>query len=256
MIYHPLKKNLLHLLKQFFKQRKLSLNEVFFLPLTYPNITNWTQVLKDISSDVHALELRVDLLEHMSPEFIKSQIYLLRVHSNLPIIYTVRSKDQAGKFVGNEEEMMQLLEVGLKANCEFIDVEACWSLQATKQLIKKKGNSKIIASQHAFNQPVSEENLRKMFQSCYALGDVDIIKVVGFAKEIDDVYTLQKVAAEFRSTSKLPIIAILAGEKGKLSRALNKYLTPVTHPLLPNASAPGQLTVKQSLKIRELIGDS
>lgn len=35
------------------------------------------------------------------------------------------------------------------------------------------------------------------------------------------------------------MIAICAGEKGKLSRVLNRYMTPVTHPILPVPAAPG-----------------
>ncbi|GME77943.1 unnamed protein product [Ambrosiozyma monospora] len=45
------------------------------------------------------------------------------------------------------------------------------------------------------------------------------------------------------------------GEKGKLARIVNPILTPVTHPLLPNASAPGQLSVKQIHQCLSEIGD-
>jgi len=209
-------------------------------------------VLPSLSENVHALEIRVDLLENQSHAFVKSQISLLRQYSDLPIIFTVRSKDQGGKFNGSESEMMSLLEVGLRANCEFIDVEACWSRQEISKIIKKKGNSKIIASQHAFNQTPTFHNLQNLFESCLNVEGADVIKVVGFAKEFKEVFILQQVVSGL--STKLPVIALLAGDKGRLSRVINKFMTPVTHPLLPNAAAPGQLSVIQILKLRDLIG--
>jgi len=117
---------------------------------------------------------------------------------------------------------------------------------------KKKGNSQIIVSQHAFHQPATAENLKKLFGSCLKVGNADVIKVVGFAHHFEDVFTLQQVVSGLNS--KLPVIALLAGEKGRLSRVVNKFMTPVTHPLLPNAAAPGQLSVSQILKLQEMIG--
>jgi len=209
-------------------------------------------VLPSLSQNVHALELRVDLLENQSHAFVKDQISLLRQHTDLPLVFTVRSKDQGGKFNGSEDEIMSLLEVGLRANCEFIDIEACWSSQQISKIIKKKGNSKIIVSQHAFNLNPTSQNLRNLFESCLSVEGADVIKVVGFAKEFEDVFILQQVVSSL--PTKLPVIALLAGDKGRLSRVINKFMTPVTHSLLPNAAAPGQLSVSQILKLRELIG--
>jgi len=95
--------------------------------------------------------------------------------------------------------------------------------------------------------------LRELFESCRRLGSaVDIVKVVGFAQKFEDVFTLQQVVSNLNYD--VPVIALLAGEKGRLSRVVNKFMTPVTHPLLPNAAAPGQLSVSQIQKIREMIG--
>ena len=50
------------------------------------------------------------------------------------------------------------------------------------------------------------------------------------------------------------MIALAMGEAGKVSRALNRHLTPVTHPLLPNAAAPGQLTVRDIMAVKCTLG--
>lgn len=44
------------------------------------------------------------------------------------------------------------------------------------------------------------------------------------------------------------------GVKGQLSRILNRFLTPVTHDLLPTKAAPGQLTITQIHQALHLIG--
>jgi pentafunctional AROM polypeptide len=44
------------------------------------------------------------------------------------------------------------------------------------------------------------------------------------------------------------------GEKGKLTRLLNVFMTPVTHPLLPFVAAKGQLTVEETQSLRHSVG--
>lgn len=60
-----------------------------------------------------AIELRVDLLASTDIAFIKEQVFLLKIHSQLPIIYTVRSADQGGAFKGSDEEAFALLGVSI-----------------------------------------------------------------------------------------------------------------------------------------------
>ena len=42
--------------------------------------------------------------------------------------------------------------------------------------------------------------------------------------------------------------------KGQVSRVLNQTLSPVTHPALPRAAAPGQMSVADIMKTRSLLG--
>ncbi|CAM9660997.1 unnamed protein product, partial [Heterosigma akashiwo] len=43
----------------------------------------------------------------------------------------------------------------------------------------------------------------------------------------------------------VPYIALCLGEKGQLSRVLNRRFTPVTHRALPFVAAPGQLAAAE-----------
>ena len=50
------------------------------------------------------------------------------------------------------------------------------------------------------------------------------------------------------------LIAISMGAQGTASRVLNRVLTPVTHPSLPVAAAPGQLSVQHIQRARVALG--
>jgi len=80
---------------------------------------------------------------------------------------------------------------------------------------------------------------------------MDIIKVVGMALKSSDTFILKSVVDSLNVST--PVIAILAGEKGRLSRVVNRFMTPVTHPFIPLKAAPGQLSVTQIKHYREAL---
>jgi pentafunctional AROM polypeptide len=71
----------------------------------------------------------------------------------------------------------------------------------------------------------------------------DVIKLIGTAKCMQDNIELEAFRARVKDGK--PLIAVNMGDKGKLSRVLNEFLTPTTHILLPFVAAPGQLTDQQ-----------
>ncbi|KAJ2825980.1 hypothetical protein IWW50_002594 [Coemansia erecta] len=51
----------------------------------------------------------------------------------------------------------------------------------------------------------------------------------------------------------VPLIALNMGYAGQMSRVLCPYLTPVTHPLLTSAAAPGQISMREIHQARALL---
>jgi hypothetical protein len=74
-----------------------------FVSLTFPTIDAAADLLPALRIGADAWELRVDLLEDMSPASLHYQIGLLREISPLPIVFTVRTTGQIGKFPGEED---------------------------------------------------------------------------------------------------------------------------------------------------------
>jgi pentafunctional AROM polypeptide len=64
-----------------------------------------------------------------------------------------------------------------------------------------------------------------------------------------------KFKSDMMAAHDTPLIAINMGEKGKLSRVLNGFMTPVSHPNLPFKAAPGQLSAAEIRTALSLVGE-
>lgn len=232
--------------------------DTFFLSLTFPHVNDACAIIQDITKGVDALELRVDLLKSFDNlAFVASQVALLRSLSPLPIIFTVRSRNQGGAFPdGDEKKMFELLQFGIRLGCEFVDVETCWSRKAREHLLANRRRSAVISSFHAIQEPTSEVQAKAIFRECYQQGKVQVVKVVIKAFESQDALMVDRLAKEFAKVwqNEMPVISLCTMDAGKLTRVLNRVLTPVTHPLLPAAAAPGQLSVDEILTLRKQLG--
>ncbi|KAI9025461.1 EPSP synthase-domain-containing protein [Hyaloraphidium curvatum] len=256
----------------------------YFLALTFPDVSKAASVIEPATRGCDAVELRVDLLKSTAEEFVGAQVSLLRRLTPLPIIFTVRTVGQGGKFPDatkqDVERMFDLLEKGLKWGCEFVDMEITNEADPEQKarfahILGIKGNSRIIASYHDFSgtaiwdESVAATNLaygQQQRDAAPSTGRVrfaekydilaeygDIVKLIGKANSRADNRGLESFLAGLPEKRK-PVIALNMGAYGQETRALNSFLTPVTHPALPIPAAPGQLSVKQIVQFRELLG--
>ncbi|KAI8612473.1 EPSP synthase-domain-containing protein [Chytriomyces sp. MP71] len=249
----------------------------FFLSLTFPDLHEYVKLLSTVGEGADALELRVDLLKELSDGFVGSQIALIRRYSALPIIFTVRTKSQGGRFPDDKlENMFSLLQLGLKHGCEFVDVEVLDSASPEfqrlyKALLANKGRSHFIASYHDFSgtavwdptgyvSNLSAQSravmMRDKYIELHKYGDS--VKLIGTAKKLEDNFSLHRFVHQIVPGLGIrpckPLIAVNMTAVGQVSRALNTYMTPVTHSDLPMKAAPGQLSIKEIYQTRALLG--
>lgn len=215
-----------------------------FVSLTYPDLNQASESLEEIAVGCEAVELRVDLLENYSHSFVASQTAILRKNIDIPIIYTVRTQSQGGKFPDeNISELVSLLDLGIKLGVEYLDLQLSFPNEVLEGISERRAFTRIIASHHDVTGELKWDNVE--WKNKYYQGinlKADIIKLVGSASSVQDNLDLEG----FRKSNNLkPLIAINMGEHGKLSRVLNTIFTPVTHELLPFKAAPGQLTVRE-----------
>jgi pentafunctional AROM polypeptide len=241
------------------KRQLLVSDDSFFICLTYKNLLNVARdKFASVISGCEAIELRVDLLESYDTDFIGQQIAYIRKCTSLPIIYTVRSQTSYGTFNPNEVAIFELLNYGVRFGCEFIDMEANWSDKIKKDWLNtiKNKHPWIIASLHI---KLSVFEFDRVIHQCTKNGQIDVVKI---AIDIDnqtlvseDVLSIFVQLKEFFKQSKGPkTILVAMGDQGKLTRVLNRFMTPVTHELLELPAAKGQLTVKQIQEARFLLG--
>lgn len=224
---------------------------------------------------VDVVELRVDLLQEPggkgnipSIKYVGEQIMWLRQSTNLPIVFTVRSVLEGGKFPLEDPEIVhKYLRKALQWGCEYIDVEILRLPKHIKsQLYSRRGMTRIISSYCTTlgtKLNWSSSNLLQIYQAGRLYGDV--VRLLGFADDMSDNLELE----QFRSTVAksydplIPLTAINMGVAGQLSRLLNSFMTPVSHSLITSLSPVGQITVSEvnaALKImgqlptREFIG--
>ncbi|KAG9415137.1 3-dehydroquinate dehydratase (3-dehydroquinase) [Aphanomyces cochlioides] len=215
--------------------------DTYFLSLTFPSYENVSaELLSTIAENVHALELRVDLLESFDKTFVGQQVAKLRALSSLPIIFTVRTIGQGGAFPEDPKQIFDLLHFAAQQ----------------LHLIESKRGSAILASYHAIQERTTPQRAQELFDLCAWQGKVDIAKVVIKAFDVSDAYMIHQVLESCRNRwhFSMPCIALCTTEAGKLSRVLNRTLTPVTHPKLPASAAPGQLSVAEIVALRQALG--
>jgi 3-dehydroquinate dehydratase type I len=143
---------------------KYAANEqIFIIPLTFANILDAKETITRISYGGDIWELRVDLLNPGGPltaesgdnlppaDYVRQQVKSLKAMSVLPILFTIRTRSQGGRFPdAAAEEAMALWIIAVEEGVEYIDVEIEWP-QATiekMQTIKKHVN--VVASYHSW----------------------------------------------------------------------------------------------------------
>jgi pentafunctional AROM polypeptide len=234
-----------------------------FVCLTSPNLDSVID-LPEIISGSDAVELRVDLLQDPSSEnglcgvhYLIEQIAILRAAVPTPIIFTLRTQSQGGKYPDSAwDHALTLYQTAVRLAVDFIDLEMTAPASFLNDISANKSLSKIIASHHDPKGELSWKDGSWIPYFNKALQYGDVIKLVGVAKSYKDNHSLFAFRESIRAAHTVPLIAINMGELGKLSRIENRFMTPVSHPKLSTAAAPGQLSaaqIRQALTLHGLI---
>ena len=227
----------------------LSQNRTFLaVPITAADTDSARRQIRQ-ATDAHA-----DILEFRLDHMDRADWAKLLAEAQLPVIATLRPKDQGGRFTGTETERLKLLQQIAQAQPAFIDFE--WphfaSSQKTRDLISSITSASIgsakpalILSFHDFGRLPQDLN-----QIVAGMADAPaaIIKVVGMAEDICDNLPL----LDFAQQTARPAIILAMGQAGQISRILaGKLGTFLTFSCLSvaQASAPGQIPLEQLVSL-------
>jgi pentafunctional AROM polypeptide len=222
--------------------------------------------LRAMTEDSDAVELRVDLLDDHDEEFVARQVALLRRYQDKPIVYTVRSNSQSGRkpqpesrhsahstpavAITTSREYARLVRLGVMLGADAIDLEACWPADLLVELLSSCDHAMVIGSMHVSDRAPEVVDFLALCRTCAFDGRADLVKVVHAATDPQQCALVAEAAEAASLELGKPVMALLTGPAGRLSRVINPYLSPVTHPLLPTPAAPGQLTAAQVRQLR------
>lgn len=228
----------------------------YFVSLTLPDLASATDILPSAVVGSDAVELRVDLLKSQDLDFVTEQMAILRQYTDMPIIFTVRTVSQGGTFPdAATAARVELYRLGLQLGAEYLDVEVTTPDDVLESITSASGHTRLIASHHDPKGTLSWKNASWIAHYNRALQFGDIIKLVGVAQTVEDNFDLMRFKSKMTSAEAPPIIALNMGTAGQLSRVLNGFLTPVSHPALPFKAAPGQLSAAEIHQALALVGE-
>jgi len=205
-------------------------------------LTTREQIKKALPfSDV--IELRLDYL----PDIFISDIKTLREEMTLPVIFTLRRKNQGGQCHLPEPERLKKLEQLASLSPDYLDLEFDVPVAFVHALQKQYPTIQYIGSYHDFEKTPAD--LEKLFQAIYQ-PYFSIFKLATFAHDICD--TLRLLIFTQKTNQKQKIITMAMGEYGQASR----ILSPVVGSLMSygsidetSSAAPGQLTLQEMTDI-------
>ncbi|PPS16646.1 hypothetical protein GOBAR_AA03937 [Gossypium barbadense] len=177
-----------------------------------------TLMAKAKASTADLVEIRLDSLKNFNPF---EDLNVLIKQCPLPTLFTYRPVWEGGQYGGDEKKRLDVLRLAMELGADYIDVE----LKST---------------------PSVEElgNLVVKIQSTGA----DIVKIATTAIDITDVARIFQITVH----SQVPIIGLVMGERGLISRILcTKFGGYLTFGTLEAGvvSAPGQPTINDLLNL-------
>ncbi|KAG8370060.1 hypothetical protein BUALT_Bualt14G0078400 [Buddleja alternifolia] len=191
------------------------------------------------------VEIRLDHLKSFDPN---ADIEKLIKQCPLPTLFTYRPTWEGGQYDGDEKSRFNALRIAMDLGADHIDIE----LKAAHEFNNfvhgnKPEKCKVIVSSHNYNSTPSAEELGNLVAQIQAAG-ADIVKFATTALDITDVARVFQISVH----SQVPIIAMVMGERGLMSRVLcpkyGGYLTFGT--LEPGkVSAPGQPTIEDLVNL-------
>lgn len=236
-------------------------HRTYFLTLTYDDVNQAIPHLEDLSVGLDLWAIRGDLMASYDLNYLSFQVATLRRHSALPLMFIIRTKSELGKYPDVDTDNTPLLDSltsyyqhALRLGIEYVELKQDYPRSVIENIVPIKGSSSIIGTCYDQNGTFRWDcpEAGRIYDSIVNMG-ADVATMIFRARSFEDNMSLQTFASSVEK-GPIPLVAINLGIEGKISRALNPYLTPVSHPLLPIGGTTGHLTFQECQSILYLTG--
>ncbi|MFQ5712194.1 MAG: type I 3-dehydroquinate dehydratase [Candidatus Geothermarchaeales archaeon] len=185
------------------------------------------------------IEVRVDYLREMNLETLED---ILKPYLNRCIL-TCRSREEGGKFRGDEGERATVLENLIGLSPAYIDLELS-AVKSEGHLIRaaREEGVSVITSWHDFQGTPGVSTLRAKASEVLKIGQIG--KIVTRANSISDNVRVLRLYGKPQDGR---LVAFAMGHMGVVSRVLAPILgSPIAYVSLPlEGTAPGQLSIDE-----------
>jgi len=191
-----------------------------------------------------AVELRIDA----EPKIVEKDLLKLKGISErlkIPVIFTLRSKEEGGKYDFPFGRKLKLIKRALQLNFDYLDIELKFLEKLEKNIPQLKGSSKtkIILSYHNLKGAEGFKKLREIKKRMLILKP-DVIKIAVFSKSEKTNQDILKLIRETKQEGK-KIIGISMGEKGREARLKAIAENEFSYFSLDEKTAPGQISLAE-----------
>lgn len=208
-------------------------------------ITNQADQAFELGGDY--VEIRFDFFRPDRLQAAMDSVKILRSKA----VFTLRSKDQGGKFTGSEHDRVKWLYELADQRPMLLDVEL-QTLQQNDELADFLESQKtpMLVSWHDFTSTPPTDRILDILAEMRIYSNY--VKIVTMANSIDDSIRLLEM---YDAVTGLNPIFFAMGEQGVFSRVMCTVIgnAPFTYASLENTVAPGQLTVTQMRKLYEVM---
>ncbi|MFN3470978.1 MAG: type I 3-dehydroquinate dehydratase [Aquificaceae bacterium] len=212
------------------------------VPLSDKNFEENLRLCKEGGADI--IELRVDLFEKKEAGFVLECIKKVQ-SMGLESILTIRSEKEGGSKVENRLEIFRVCSP--HSNYTDIELYSQDILPQVREIVKGSGR-KLIISYHNFDLTPPNWILREVFREAKRW-HADIVKIAVRANSYQDTARLLCLGKEEEGEK----ILIAMGEYGKISRIAGFIFgSVITYSFVGSAVAPGQIELKEMVKLRSL----
>lgn len=222
--------------------------------------TDSKQIIKELTDlqniECDLIELRLDYLADLE-EIPDLFVAIENNNYSKPIILTLRSTQQGGKFEFKEEIVKNIYELGVKKGLFAIyDLELIWGKQFLSTLIAmiQSRGQKVLISDHNFTGIYDQEAVYSRLTAMDDLGG-DILKVAMMPKERKDIGGFIDAVVNVQENFDKPLVLIAMGQLGMFSRVMAQQLnSAISFGTVRNQSAPGQLALEDLNTILRILG--
>ncbi len=191
-----------------------------------------------INAGADLVEIRIDTFKRREPRYILKSLEILKSH-RLPVILTIRSKKEGGKYRIDDAERLELF-TSLTPLASAIDIELS-SRGIIKEVIDtaRRYRKRVIISYHDFTGTPEYRSLVGIIKRARRKGG-DIIKIATKVRDREEIKRLVRILIEHRY-----MIVIAMGRKGTPSRVFFPLLgSLITYGATTTATAPGHIPLK------------